>query len=117
MGEVELIRGNRMSHKSFLLAQIFNIIYFGEASKFGYWDTPIQDQMSTMIFMKSISSKCISDRVWISNVTPIYLHSAVAQCSKFNYPKYSKNKLVTVKEEDVPYASAVINFKNAQRLY
>ena len=26
----------------------------------------------------------------------------------------SKNKLVTVEEEDVPYASAVINFKNAQ---
>ena len=26
----------------------------------------------------------------------------------------SKNKLVTVEEEDVPYDSAVINFKNAQ---
>jgi hypothetical protein len=32
---------------------------------------------------------------------PAYLHSVVAQCSKFNYPKYSKNKLVTVEEEDV----------------
>ena len=29
----------------------------------------------------------------------------------------SKNKLVTVEEEDVPYASAVINFKNAQSQY
>ena len=30
------------------------------------------------------------------------------------YLKYSKNKLVTVEEEDIPYASAVINSKNAQ---
>ena len=29
-------------------------------------------------------------------------------------PNNSKNKLVTVENEDVPYASAVINFKNAQ---
>jgi len=31
-----------------------------------------------------------------------------------SFPKYSKNKLVTVEEEDVPYASVVINFENAQ---
>ena len=29
-------------------------------------------------------------------------------------PNNSKNKLVTVEEKDVPYASSVINFKNAQ---
>ena len=34
-----------------------------------------------------------------------------------SFPKYLKNKLVTVEEEDVPYASAVINFKNAQSQY
>ena len=56
----------------------------------------------------------LSDRVWISNATPVYLHSAIAQRSKINYPNNSKNKLVTVEEEDVPYALAVINFKNAQ---
>ena len=34
MCEAELIRGNRMSHMNILLAQIFNMTYFGEASEF-----------------------------------------------------------------------------------
>ena len=34
-----------------------------------------------------------------------------------SFPKYSKNKLVIVEEEDVPYASTVINFKNAPSQY
>ncbi|CAD6212419.1 unnamed protein product [Miscanthus lutarioriparius] len=37
------------------------------------------------------------------------LHNAI----RLIIPNNSKNKLVTVEEEDVPYASAIINFKNA----
>ena len=40
----------------------------------------------------------------------VRLHNAV----RLIIPNNSKNKLVTVEEENVPYASAVINFNNAQ---
>jgi hypothetical protein len=42
------------------------------------------------------------------------LHSVVAQHKKINILNNSKNKLVTVEVKDVPYASSVINLKNAQ---
>ena len=44
------------------------------------------------------------------SICTVQLHNAV----RLIIPNNSKNKLVTVEEEDVPYASAVINFKNAQ---
>ena len=40
----------------------------------------------------------------------VQLHNTV----RLIFPNNSKNKLVTVEEEDIPYALAVINFKNAQ---
>ena len=40
----------------------------------------------------------------------VQLHNAI----RLIIPNNSKNKLITVKEEDVPYASAIVNFKNAQ---
>ena len=40
----------------------------------------------------------------------VQLHNTV----RLIIPNNSKNKLVTVEEEDVPYASTVINSKNAQ---
>ena len=44
------------------------------------------------------------------SICTVQLHNAVRLIILNN----SKNKLVTVENEDVPYASAVINFKNAQ---
>ena len=44
------------------------------------------------------------------SICTVQLHNAV----RLIIPNNSKNKLVTLEEEDVPYASAVINFKNAQ---
>ena len=44
------------------------------------------------------------------SICTVQLHNAV----RLIIPNNSKNKLVTVEEEDVLYASAVINFKNAQ---
>ena len=44
------------------------------------------------------------------SICTVQLHNAV----RLIIPNNSKNKLVTVGEQDVPYASAVINFKNAQ---
>ena len=44
------------------------------------------------------------------SICTVQLHNAV----RLIIPNNSKSKLVTVKEEDIPYASAVINFKNAQ---
>ena len=46
--------------------------------------------------------------IWI-----VQLHNA----KRLIIPNNSKNKLVTVEEEDVPYAPTVINFKNAQSQY
>ena len=40
----------------------------------------------------------------------VQLHNTV----RLIIPNNSKNKLVTVEVEDIPYASAIINFKNAQ---
>ena len=42
----------------------------------------------------------------------VQLHNTV----RLIIPNNSKNKLVTVEEEDVPYVSAVINFKNAKSI-
>ena len=48
------------------------------------------------------------------SIGTMHLHNAV----RLIIPNNSKNKLVIVEEEDVPYASAIIfNFKNAQSLY
>jgi len=47
------------------------------------------------------------------SICTVQLHNAV----RLIIPNNSKNKLVIVEEEDVPYASAVINFKNAQSQY
>jgi len=44
------------------------------------------------------------------SICTVQLHNAV----RLIIPNNSKNKLVTVEEQGVPYASAVINFKNAQ---
>ena len=44
------------------------------------------------------------------SICTVQLHNVVRLIILNN----SKNKLVTVEEEDVPYALAVINFKNAQ---
>ena len=44
------------------------------------------------------------------SICTMQLHNAV----RLIIPNNSKNKLVTVEEEDISYASAVINFKNAQ---
>ena len=44
------------------------------------------------------------------SIGTMHLHNAV----RLIIPNNSKNKLVVVEEEDVPYASTVINFKNAQ---
>ena len=44
------------------------------------------------------------------SIWTVQLHNAV----RLIIPNNSKNKLVTVEEKDVPYASSVINFKNAQ---
>ena len=44
------------------------------------------------------------------SICTVQLHNAL----RLIIPNNSKNKLLTVEEEDVPYASAVINFKNAQ---
>ena len=44
------------------------------------------------------------------SICTVQLHNAV----RLIIPNNSKNKLVTVEEEDVPYALAVINFKNAK---
>ena len=44
------------------------------------------------------------------SICTVQLHNVV----RLIIPNNSKNKLVTVEEEDVSYASAVINFKNAQ---
>ena len=44
------------------------------------------------------------------SICTVQLHNVVRLIILNN----SKNKLVTVENEDVPYASAVINFKNAQ---
>ena len=47
------------------------------------------------------------------SICTVQLHNAV----RLIIPNNFKNKLVTVEEEDVPYASAVINFKNVQSQY
>ena len=47
------------------------------------------------------------------SIWTVQLHNAV----RLIIPNNSKNKLITVEEEDVPYALAVINFKNAQSQY
>ena len=44
------------------------------------------------------------------SICTVQLHNAV----RLIIPNNSKNKLVTVEEKDVPYASTVVNFKNAQ---
>ena len=44
------------------------------------------------------------------SICTVQLHNAV----RLIIPNNSKNKLVIVEEEDVIYASAIINFKNAQ---
>ena len=44
------------------------------------------------------------------SICTVQLHNAV----RLIIPNNSKNKLITVKEEGVPYASAIVNFKNAQ---
>ena len=44
------------------------------------------------------------------SICTVQLHNTI----RLIIPNNSKNKLVTVEEEDVPYALAVINFKNAQ---
>ena len=44
------------------------------------------------------------------SICTVQLHNAV----RLIIPNNSKNKLVTVEEEDVPYVLAVVNFKNAQ---
>ena len=44
------------------------------------------------------------------SICTVQLHNAV----RLIIPNNSKNKLVTVEEQDVPYASTVINFKNPQ---
>ena len=49
----------------------------------------------------------------LPSICIVQLHNIV----RLIIPNNSKNKLVIVEEEDVPYASAVINFKNAQSQY
>ena len=44
------------------------------------------------------------------SICTVQLHNAV----RLIIPNNSKNKLVAVEEEHVPYASTIINFKNAQ---
>ena len=44
------------------------------------------------------------------SICTVQLHNKV----RLIIPNNSKNKIVTVEEKDVPYASAVISFKNGQ---